>query len=52
MDEDWHAVCQATYKGFEEAEWENMYYKYAELHEAVNLRKSRDSIRKQRRCGR
>ena len=24
VNEDWHAICQAIYKGFEEAEWENL----------------------------
>ena len=52
VDEDWHAMCQAMCAGGEGAEWENMHYKYVELHKAVNLEKSRESKRKQRRRGR
>ena len=38
VDEDWHAVCQATYKGVEGAEWENLYFKFLEINKAVNGR--------------
>ena len=50
VDEDWHATCQPIYKGVEEAEWENMYYKYVGLHQAVHLEKLRVQ-RRQGRCG-
>ena len=31
VDADWHAFCQAIYKGCEGKEWEAMYYHYREL---------------------
>ena len=37
VDEDWHA-CQVIYKGVEEAEWENLYYMYVEMHKAIKLK--------------
>ena len=40
MDEDWHAIFQAIFQGVEGAEWETMYYKYKELHQAVKCEKS------------
>ena len=39
MRTDWHAICQAIYKGVEGAELETMYDKYAELHQAVKCKK-------------
>ena len=39
MDEDWHATCQAIYKGVEGPEWKVMYIKYVEMHKAVNIKK-------------
>ena len=39
VDEDWHAICQAIYKGVVGPEWENMYNKNVEMHTAVNLKK-------------
>ena len=38
VDEDWHAVCQGTYKGVEGAEWETLYFKFLEINKAVNVR--------------
>ena len=43
VNEDWHAVFQAIYKGVNGLEWETMYYKYEKLHEAVNLKKPGDN---------
>ena len=31
VDTDWHAFCQAIYKGIEGQEWEALYYYYKEL---------------------
>ena len=39
-NEDWHAICQAFFQGVEGSEWENMYHKYKELHQAVTCKKS------------
>ena len=39
VDEDWHAVCQAIYKGIERAEWEKLYNMLVEMHKAVNVRR-------------
>ena len=40
VDEDWHAICQATYKGVEEIGMgEHVLRKYVETHKAVNLKK-------------
>ena len=39
MRTGWHAICQAINKGVEGAEWETMYYKHAELHQAVKCKK-------------
>ena len=33
-----HPICLAIFKGVEGAEWENMYYKYEELHKELNLK--------------
>ena len=38
VDEDWHSVCQAIYKGVEGAEWENLCHKFVEMNKAVNIR--------------
>ena len=39
VDEEWHAICQAIYKGVEGQEWDVKYYKYAEMHKAINRKK-------------
>ena len=38
VDEDWRAICEASYKGFEGAEWENLYHKFVEMYKDVNVR--------------
>ena len=35
VDEDWPAFCQATFHGVEGSEWEAMYYRCKDLHQAV-----------------
>ena len=35
VDSDWHAFCQAIYKGIEEKEWEELYYHDRELSQAA-----------------
>ena len=40
VDECWHAICQAIFQGVEGSEWETMYYKYKELHQAVQCETS------------
>ena len=39
VGEDWHAICQAIRKDVEEPEWEALYHKYKEQHQAVKTRK-------------
>ena len=39
MDEDWHAIYQAIFRGIEGEEWERFCYNYVELHKAVNIMK-------------
>ena len=36
--EDWHAVCQAIYKGVEGEQWDYVQYKYLDTDTAVNIR--------------
>ena len=31
VGEDWHAVCQAIYRGVEGAEWETLYNKFVDM---------------------
>ena len=45
MDDDWKAICQATYKGVEGAVWENLKYKFVDKHKEVNVRNSSGSSR-------
>ena len=35
VDADWHAVCQAIYRGVEGAEWENLFKKFVEMKEVI-----------------
>ena len=43
VDEDRQAVCQAMKKGNDGEECERLFYKYAETHQAVNIRKPGNS---------
>ena len=43
MDEDWHAIFQAVYKGVEGLDCEVMYYQYMELHQADKRNKSNEN---------
>ena len=45
VDEDWHAISQAIFKGVEGGEWERWCYKYVELHKEVNIKKLGNSHR-------
>ena len=38
MDEDWHAICQANYKGVEGADWEQLCFKFVEMNKEMNIR--------------
>ena len=40
VDEDWHAFCQAIFQRVEGPEWEAMYYRYKDLHQAMKSKKS------------
>ena len=31
VDKDWHAICQAIFRGVEEAAKENLYHKFVEM---------------------
>ena len=46
VDEDWDAI----YKGVEREEWESTFYKYLEMHKAVNIRLS-STLPRPRLCG-
>ena len=41
VDEDWHAMCPATCKGVEGAQWENLCYKFVEMNNEVNVRRAK-----------
>ena len=43
VDEDWHAIWQAVFQGIDGSEWETMYYKYKELHQAVTRKTSSEN---------
>ena len=43
VDADWHAFCQAIYKGIEGQEWEALYYHYKELLQAAGAKKPSES---------
>ena len=45
MEEDWHAGCQAMYKGVQGAEWENLYHKVVAMNKEVNVRHPSGSSR-------
>ena len=45
VDEDWHAVCQAIYKGVEGAAWEKLCCKFVEMNTEVNVRSPGGSSR-------
>ena len=40
---EWHACCQAIYKGIEGKEWEELYYHCKALHQAAGTKKPGDS---------
>ena len=39
VDADWHAFCQAIYKGIEGSEWEEFYEHHKEMSKAGRVRK-------------
>ena len=39
-DADWHALCQAIYKGIEGQEWEELYCHYREMSKATGAKKA------------
>ena len=45
VKEDWHASCQAIYKGVEGAAQENLYCKFVEMNKEVNVRNPRGGSR-------
>ena len=50
VDTDWHAFCQALYKGIEGEDWGELYDAYKEMSRAVGLRSCR-RLRKQKPSG-
>ena len=40
VDADWHAFCQDIFQGVEGPEWEAMYHRYKDLHQALKRKKS------------
>ena len=43
VDAEWHAFCQALYKGIEGSEWEVLYEHYQEMSKAAGARKPNGS---------
>ena len=43
MDADWHAFCQAIYKGIEGSEWEELYFHYRAMSKAAGARQPSES---------
>ena len=43
VDADWHAFCQATYKGIERKGWKEPYYPYRDLRQAAGAKKPSES---------
>ena len=43
VDADWHASCQAIYKGVESSEWEELYEHHQEMSRAGGVRKPSES---------
>ena len=43
MDADWHAFCQAIYRGIEGQEWEELYFHNREMNKAAGARKPSES---------
>ena len=42
-DADWHAFCQAIYKGVEGSEWRELYHHYRDLSKAAGAKKPSES---------
>ena len=38
VDADWHVISQDMYKDFEEAEWDNLCFKFTEVNEEILVR--------------
>ena len=43
VDADWHAFCQAIYKGIESSEWEELNDYYKEMRKAAGVKKPNES---------
>ena len=43
MDADWHAFCQAIWKGIGGLEWEELFFYYREVSKAAGARKPSES---------
>ena len=43
VDADWHAFCQAIYKGIEGSEWEELFEHCKEMSEAAGVEKPNES---------
>ena len=41
VDADWHAFCQAMYKGIEVIEWEELYHHYRGMSKAAGAKKNK-----------
>ena len=41
VDADWHAFCQAMYKGIEGIEWEELYHHYRGMSKAAGAKKTK-----------
>ena len=49
VDADWHAFCQAMFKGIEGKEWEELYCHFREMSRAGGAKKSSES-QKGKKC--
>ena len=43
VDADWHAFCQANYKGIERSGWEELYFHYRWMSKATGAKKPSES---------
>ena len=50
VDADWHAFCQAIYKGIEGDDWEELYEHYKEMSKAAGVKKPNENQKAKALC--